>query len=214
VTETQWLNATDASSLLHVARELSSERKDRLFAAALARHLFPIITHPDLSRGLELVEQLADGTAGGADLEPAREFFDSMTWVCDYEARGIVGVDMVLACFIRESLQPRVRRSRVLAYLSDYVADRPENPWCGLPALRDIFSNPFRAGPFSPAWRTDTTVALARQMYEWRDFGAMPILADALQDAGCDCDDMLDHCRGKEPHVRGCWAVDLLLGKG
>jgi hypothetical protein len=80
--------------------------------------------------------------------------------------------------------------------------------------LRDIFGNPFRPVAFSTAWRTDTAVALARQMYEAREFGAMPILADALQDAGCDSDAILDHCRGPGPHVRGCWVVDLVLGKG
>jgi len=57
-------------------------------------------------------------------------------------------------------------------------------------------------------------VSLARTMYESRDFGAMPILADALQDAGCDDTNILAHCRDtKLPHVRGCWAVDLILGK-
>ena len=79
--------------------------------------------------------------------------------------------------------------------------------------LRDIFGNPFRPVTFSPSWRTDTAVTLAQQMYESRDFGAMPVLADALQDAGCDNDDVLNHCRGPGPHVRGCWVVDLLLGK-
>ena len=79
--------------------------------------------------------------------------------------------------------------------------------------LRDIFGNPFRPVVFSPSWRTSTAVALASQMYESRDFSAMPILADALQDAGCDSADVLDHCRGPGPHVRGCWVVDLVLEK-
>jgi hypothetical protein len=79
--------------------------------------------------------------------------------------------------------------------------------------LHDIIGNPFRPIIFSPEWRTDTAIALAQTMYESRDFGAMPILADALQDAGCDNDDILSHCRGEGPHVRGCWVVDLLLGK-
>jgi hypothetical protein len=79
--------------------------------------------------------------------------------------------------------------------------------------VRDIFGNPFRPVAFSPEWRTDTAVALARQMYESREFSAMPILADALQDAGCDSDDILNHCRGDGPHVRGCWVVDLVLEK-
>jgi hypothetical protein len=67
--------------------------------------------------------------------------------------------------------------------------------------------------PFNEEWRTSTAIALAQQMYDSRDFSAMPILADALQDAGCDSADILDHCRGAGPHVRGCWVVDLVLGK-
>ena len=79
--------------------------------------------------------------------------------------------------------------------------------------LRDIFIPPFRPVHFSPDWRTDTAVSLARTMYEAREFGAMPILADALQDTGCDNEDVLNHCRDAGPHVRGCWVVDLVLGK-
>jgi hypothetical protein len=79
--------------------------------------------------------------------------------------------------------------------------------------LRDIFGNPFRPVTFPPEWRIDTVLTLAQQMYDGRDFSAMPILADALQDAGCDSDDILNHCRGDGPHVRGCWVVDLVLGK-
>jgi hypothetical protein len=79
--------------------------------------------------------------------------------------------------------------------------------------VREQFGNPFRPVAFSKSWRTDTAIALARQMYESRDFGAMPILADAIQEAGCDNDDILSHCRGDGPHVRGCWVVDLVLGK-
>jgi hypothetical protein len=63
-------------------------------------------------------------------------------------------------------------------------------------------------------WRTSTAVALAKEMYDSRGFGAMPILADALQDAGCTSDDILGHCRDVHAtHVRGCWVVDLVLGK-
>ncbi len=62
-------------------------------------------------------------------------------------------------------------------------------------------------------WRTTIATAIASQMYDSREFGAMPVLADALQDAGCENADVLDHCRGPGPHVRGCWVVDLVLGK-
>jgi hypothetical protein len=78
---------------------------------------------------------------------------------------------------------------------------------------REVAGNPFRPVALDPSWRTSTAVALARQMYESRDFGAMPILADALEEAGCYSPDVLAHCRGDGPHVRGCWMVDLILGK-
>ena len=75
-----------------------------------------------------------------------------------------------------------------------------------------IFGDPGRPAVFSPAWRAATAVALARPMYESRDFGAMPILADALQDAGCESEDILSHCRdANQLHVRGCWVLDHVL---
>jgi hypothetical protein len=79
--------------------------------------------------------------------------------------------------------------------------------------LSDIFGNPFRPVTADPAWLTSTVVELARGIYaEWA-FDRLSILADALKDAGCEHPDVLDHCRGPGPHVRGCWVVDLLLGK-
>jgi hypothetical protein len=79
--------------------------------------------------------------------------------------------------------------------------------------LRDIINNPFRPVSVDPVWRTSDVVALAAGIYEERAFDRLPILADALQDAGCDDADILGHCRGDSPHLRGCWAVDLVLGK-
>jgi hypothetical protein len=80
--------------------------------------------------------------------------------------------------------------------------------------LRDIFGNPFRPITFNPAWRTTDVLLLARGIYEERAFDRMPILADALQDAGCGSDDILNHLRDPHAtHVRGCWALDLVLDK-
>jgi len=80
--------------------------------------------------------------------------------------------------------------------------------------LRDIFGNPFRPVAFAPAWRTSDVMLLAQGIYDERAFDRMPILADALQDAGCDSDDILNHCRDTaQVHVRGCWVCDLVLGK-
>jgi hypothetical protein len=79
--------------------------------------------------------------------------------------------------------------------------------------LRDIFGNPFRPVTVSPSWQTANVVALAQAIYDERAFERMPILGDALEDAGCTSAEILAHCRGPGPHVRGCWVVDLLLGK-
>lgn len=80
--------------------------------------------------------------------------------------------------------------------------------------VRDIFGPlPFRPVTISPAWQTANLVSLAEAICADRAFDRMPILADALEDAGCTNAEILVHCRGPGPHVRGCWVVDLLLGK-
>ncbi|MBA4192082.1 MAG: hypothetical protein C0467_29235 [Planctomycetaceae bacterium] len=89
------------------------------------------------------------------------------------------------------------------------LADRPLSE-----LFRDIFGNPFRLISVAPSWLTSTVVALAEGIYQEKAFDRMPILADALQDAGCDSADILNHCRDMNGvHVRGCWVVDAVLGK-
>ncbi len=102
-----------------------------------------------------------------------------------------------------------------------HVACSPGHSHNARTAIRDILRNialirgaPSRFVMFSPDWRTDTAVAIARRVSESRDFSALPVLADALQDAGCDNSDVLNHCREPGAHVRGCWVVDLVLDKG
>jgi hypothetical protein len=79
--------------------------------------------------------------------------------------------------------------------------------------LRDIFGNPFRPVAFDPAWRTSSVTAVAWAIYDERRFTDMPILADALEEAGCTSADVLDHCRNGLEHVRGCHVLDLILGR-
>ena len=79
--------------------------------------------------------------------------------------------------------------------------------------LREILGNPFRPVALDPAWRTAAVTQLAGAIYEERAFDRLPILAAALEDAGCTSPDILNHCRQPGPHVRGCWLVDLVLGK-
>jgi hypothetical protein len=79
--------------------------------------------------------------------------------------------------------------------------------------VRDIFGNPFRPVTFNPSWRSSTVLTLAQSTYDEKAFDRLPILADALQDAGCDNDEILNHLRQPGEHCRGCWALDLVLGR-
>jgi hypothetical protein len=82
--------------------------------------------------------------------------------------------------------------------------------------LRDIFGTSLRAVVIDPTWLTwrgHTIPKLAQAIYDECAFDRLPILADALEDAGCDNADILNHCRQPGEHVRGCWVVDALLGK-
>jgi hypothetical protein len=65
-----------------------------------------------------------------------------------------------------------------------------------------------------PKWQTGNVLAIARSIYDDRTFERLPILADVLMEAGCEDGEVLTHCRSAGPHVRGCWVVDLALGKG
>jgi hypothetical protein len=79
--------------------------------------------------------------------------------------------------------------------------------------LRDLCGNPFRPTVLDPGWRTPAVVAIAGASYDDRDFTALPILADALEDAGCGDAIVLEHCRQTADHARGCWVIDGLLRK-
>jgi hypothetical protein len=82
--------------------------------------------------------------------------------------------------------------------------------------LREVVGNPFRPVTLDPAWMTwhgGLLVSMAQGMYDSRDFSDMPVLADALEEAGCRDQNVLGHCRSGGEHVRGCWVVDAIIGK-
>jgi hypothetical protein len=82
-----------------------------------------------------------------------------------------------------------------------------------VPLVNCVFGNPFRPVTFDARWRTSDVVGLAQAIYDDKAFERMPILGDALMDAGCEDEQIIGHCRGDGPHVRGCWVVDLVLGR-
>jgi hypothetical protein len=231
MTEAEWLTSEDPWDLLRsqlnefrANRRKTGRRKLRLFGCASCRAIGNSLSDPRVLVAIDRVERFADGevdTLTTPDIEEGTH----QAWLDRLKMPvppGMVQTQMPeyrVASAAGSLLKNDVVRC-AHAVLRTYVivddADRrkwsnPLQEMCHL--IRDIFGNPFRPATLDPAWRTDTAVTLAKQMYESREFGAMPILADALQDAGSDSEDVLDHCRGPGPHVRGCWVVDLVLGK-
>lgn len=218
MTEAEWLTCDDPLPMLGFLTGKVSERKLRLFAVACCRlmaHRIP----PDLREAIDTGEKLADGLLGQFVPIPLINKFSAVgvdfyertgkNWreetppedvAAHFAALGAVG------CWEYVPTDPE-------KYVNRWVLVARYNPQHQACVLREIFGNPFRPVTADPAWFTSTALFLARQMYESRDFSVMPILADALQDAGCEEEAVLGHCRSKGPHVRGCWVVDLILGK-
>src|SRR5262245_43667021 len=196
MTEAQWLACGDPGPMLELVSATAGGRKLRLFGVACSRRAWDALD--DLGRAaVEVAEEYADGRAGPDALRAAR-----------LACRGCGGGAAWYAAATRPAVAARNAALSALAG-RDPGAERVAQA----ALLRDIFGDAVCPAGLDRVWLTSTVVSLAREMYESREFTSMPTLADALQDAGCDNPDILDHCRGPGPHVRGCWVVDLVLGK-
>lgn len=228
MTEAEWLACEDSNEMLPFLQGTVSDRKLRLVACEACRDLFGFLSRlapdavPDnevVWSGLHAAECFLETQLQPSELETLSllvyEYSNSKRWL-EYAIVSTARPNAWEACD-QAFMGLRDFAHEVGRYLPDPAPEIDDAGfWNGLrqaALLRDIFGNPFRSVTFSSSWRTETVVALAAQMYETRDFGAMPVLADALMDAGCGNDDILDHCREPGPHVRGCWVVDLVLGK-
>jgi len=217
--------------MLTVLRGRGTDRKFRLFACACCRRIWHLLD-PAISGSVldihprtlvEVAEQCADDRADPAELDACR--YGSGTFngwhpagqAC-LAARLAVPDDASVAApsaakHAVQAASGRVPEDPDEVPPNDSVSEAAEfAAQAGL--VRDIFGNPFRHAAFDPGWRTEAAVGLARGMYASRNFGPMPVLADALADAGCPDPNVLAHCRSGGSHVRGCWVVDLVLGKG
>jgi hypothetical protein len=215
VEEDEWLAANDPYSLiLLVGTTFAQWRKLRLFACACCHRIWPLITWEQGRNSVDVAERYAEGVLGLADLQSAHQSCESVL-----NTPSFIEVCRPLeAAYFASLLDPIAAATSASSLAAEAVGDVTDpdtnERHAQVALLREIFGNPFHPVVFNPAWRTSDVVSLARQMYESRDFGAMPILADALQDAGCDNTDILNHCRDTSlTHVRGCWVVDMLLGK-
>jgi hypothetical protein len=208
--ELWWLRESHPRDLLEFLEDRIKGRKWRLFMCACGRRCFDQMPGAACREAVAVGEAYADGEAAddamitiasAALAEAWGGLWDSRAGLVAVEIASLGGDDLFEGTVRLINFAAAIGKSDVeYAIQADFI--------------RDIFGNPFRPATFSAEWRTDTAIALARQMYEAREFSAMPILADALQDARCDHTDILSHCRNTaQVHVRGCWVVDLVLGK-
>jgi hypothetical protein len=141
-------------------------------------------------------------------------------WVLRNTWRDYVRGGVYLA--IRDD--PAADKTTIIALVRGEFGARPgigqilEAAWSGeghsqAQLLRDIVGNPFRRPAVSPSWRTGHTTSVAQDIYDNDAFFRLPVLAALLAEAGCDDAEILGHCTNHEPHARGCWVVDKLLGK-
>ena len=212
MTEAEWLACEDTRAMLMFLAEQRSDRKSRLLACAWCREVWYQLANNLCRQAVELSERFADDPSVRDEMECVRE----AAWQTSTGPRGMSYSGRRGATFDAAFYASIVEmwHMRIVCESTRLLASRPGFPRRQRDFVCDIFGNPFRPVAFDPAWRTTDAVTLARQMYESRDFGAMSILADALQDAGCEKEVILNHCReAKQVHVRGCWVVDLVLGK-
>jgi hypothetical protein len=215
VTEREWLEGTDPQKMLQFLHGKASDRKLRLFACACCRRIWHLFLWEDSFKSIDVAERFADGEATAAELHVAKELAvlagDDASWRSMEEAvRAWAAAAPTQKNGISAAQCALFEIQRVF---TENETAREEERVSHIHLLRDIFGNPFRPVALDPALRTLTVTTLAQAIYTDRRFEAMPILADALEVAGCTDDEILAHCRGDGPHVLGCWLLDLILEK-
>ena len=196
MTEEEWLSLKDPEGIFALLTEVASQRKCILFCIGCCCFQ----ARNRMTRPWRATEQFADGQITSEAL--------AEIW---YDGSSSMGTEAHFQS--PPPLQPKLW-ARDWSRRDFGSSIKPSlSPDAVTQIIRCIFGNPFRPVTLDTSWVTSTVTTLARTMYETRDFSAMPILADALQDAGCSEDQVLSHCRGEGVHVRGCWLIDLLTGR-
>ncbi len=207
MTEAEWLECTDPDQMLEFLRGNTSDRKLRLCACACCRRVWNVLTDERSRAAIGLAEQLADAMTEENNFRsllkgpnqprgPIADLYMREAW----EAANMVTLStagLVLHAFPTNGCYETERKAQ-----------------CNL--IRDIFGNPLRPANLHVHHlrkNKGRSLKIARTIYDERAFDRMPLLADALEYAGCDDADIFAHCRNGGEHVRGCWVVDLLLGK-
>jgi hypothetical protein len=212
MTEAEWLACADPHPMVQIVKGKASDRKLRLFACACLKTIRHLITNAGRRNIIETGERWADGLVTDSEARAtlaASPYDSSAAWESGDNAN--------------EQAANRTAGSALFANAGDAAetvawnvpkfGSRSVQTRCYPSLLRDIIGNPFRPVMIDTAWQTNNAVGLAQAIYDEEAFERMPILGDALEDAGCTNADILEHCRSGGEHVRGCWVVDLVLGR-
>lgn len=234
MTEAEWVACEDPTPMLEFLRGRVSNRKLRLMAVACCRLVWDELT-PATQAAVAAAELYADRALSRRGMRSAQraayeEFCVSEGGWGAKHAAGYFAADWNNW----EAVTGAARCARLLypkppAYLRVRAAARPTREMldASIKACAELkrgvarlqadtlrcCCRPFRRATARAAWLTSTVVSLAESVYAGRTYHHLPALADALENSGCVDELVLGHCRAGGPHVRGCWVIDLLLGK-
>lgn len=210
--EATWLACDDARRLLAAVRSRCSERKLRLAACACCRAVWVLVTDRRSRRAVEAAERHADSLADDGLL-------------LDRYPAAVSAAHKIERKFGEDDPRLAVATAASYTALTDPAEDvarftinqlLPALPADGharlCATLREVLGNPFRPVAVPPESVSPAAQAVARTVYDEGQFAELPVLADALEDDGCSCRELLEHLRSAGPHFRGCWALDAVLG--
>jgi hypothetical protein len=208
--EKDWEVCDDPDLVVQAGVALLTNRQARLFACACCRLFWDQLTHPRYRDAVEVAELFADGRADENEVRLALDRALAVPRSSDSGAGTFLGA----AC---ETLSAQPPLRAIVAWIVRRSQGRSDEAARLIAAFRDIMPNPFRPpAPLAPAvlaWYGGQVRKLAEGIYHQRTFEELPILADALEEAGCTDQVLLNHCRSAGGHVLGCWAVDHVLAK-
>ncbi len=206
MTETEWLLGSNPDDLLGFFSHKASERKRRLFTIACCRRIWNRMDEPSRI-AVEVSERYADHHATHVDLSSQQDYLEILEGIDGWASEA------AFLALRRPAPIAEVSAAALLSIEEPQLKNEERRNQVAL--LRDILGNPFRPLPFDRAWlhwNDQCVVRLARSIYDSHTFGDLPILADALAEAGCTQESILEHCRAPGLHARGCWVVDGILG--
>lgn len=234
MTEYEWINGTAIRPMLQHVQGKLSRRKQGLFAVACCRQISHLFRDQRLHHVLDLAERHAEGSTPPPRwqglLEIATAAYGEILTSSGFGATKAMAVAAAYAvsCAVEHALNTgnvahyAASAAAYAATTRAFVAEDDPGSQAARSTLvaqqcvllRDLVGNPFAPVALAPACRTPAVLGVARTIHEDRDYSLLPLLADALEEAGCTIFSVLHHCRQEPVHVRGCWVIDALLERG